>query len=104
LNLCSNPVPFDSQRTPSQYTKHQITPHTASACCCGLQLIPQAATSFKRYMQRAITPGFLAALLVAGAQPGSSSNASSELQPAYNADVGALLLPAFLQYCQEHYQ
>jgi hypothetical protein len=76
-----------------------------------LQLLPQATASFRRYIQRAITPGLLTALLAAGVQPpsssggggGSSSGAEAALVPAYTPKVEAVLLPLFLEYCQQHY-
>lgn len=60
-------------------------------------------------MQRAVTPGLLAALLVAGSKHSSSSSTSNGstaagLEPTYNIDVEELLLPLFLAYCHQHYK
>jgi hypothetical protein len=85
-----------------------------------LQLLPQATASFRRYIQRAVTPGLLTALLAAGVPlPSSSSSSSSSsggsgsssggsgaetaLVPAYTPKVEGILLPLFLEYCQQHY-
>lgn len=83
-----------------------------SAVLWCLQLLPQATASFRRYIQRAVTPGLLTALLAAGVRPASSSSSggagsgsgdAAVLVPSYTPEVEGILLPLFLEYCQQHY-
>jgi hypothetical protein len=93
-----------------------------------VQLLPYASSTFRKYMQRAATPGLTAALLMAAAAPqlaaadaaaaaaaagGGEEAAADEWQQqqqqgvvgfSYTPAVEALLLPYFLEFCQQQYK
>jgi hypothetical protein len=87
--------------------------------CC-LQLLPHASAAFRKYMQRAATPGLSAALFMAAAAPPdpAAAAAAGDLQQqqqqqqqqqegagiSYTPAVEALLMPYFLEFCQQQYK
>ncbi|WIA34808.1 hypothetical protein OEZ86_013108 [Tetradesmus obliquus] len=84
-------------------------------------LLPHASSTFRKYMQRAATPGFTAALFMAAAAPPAAPDAAADDAAAgseqqqqqqqqgpggmgYTPAVEALLMPYFLEFCQQQYK